>query len=132
MFWTARVPRDTGLSGLAPVLHYVNIEYLNSQTPHNGARLPVKSAFSGSLSSCGLGFLEGGKKGKKVIFSPCGLCARAHRTSLWLHALALMCVSAGKVIKIGRLAGVCARHVLWIWPAVPDISPASPTVLNCL
>ncbi|CAM4555191.1 unnamed protein product [Leuciscus chuanchicus] len=43
MFWTARVPRDYGLSGLAPALHYVNIEYLNSQTPHNGARLPVKA-----------------------------------------------------------------------------------------
>lgn len=40
MFWTPRVPRDTGL---APALHYVNIEYLNSQTPHNGARLPVKA-----------------------------------------------------------------------------------------
>ncbi len=43
MFWTARVPRDTGLSGLAPALHYVNIEYFNSQTPHNGARQPVKA-----------------------------------------------------------------------------------------
>lgn len=84
MFWTARVPRDTGLSGFAPALHYVNIEYLNSQTPHNGAG---KSAFSVNLSSCGLGFLEGGKKRKKVISSPCGL-GRARSPHITLAARA--------------------------------------------
>lgn len=65
MFWTARVPRDTGLSGLAPVLHYVNIEYLNSQTPHNGARLPVKARSAAVWVAADSVSLKGGKREKK-------------------------------------------------------------------
>jgi len=65
MFWTARVPRDYGLSGLAPVLHYVNIEYLNSQTPHNGARLSVKARSALVWLSADSVSLKGGRGKKK-------------------------------------------------------------------